>query len=41
VAEKLKLTTKLDVEATVFSDLFKNYITKIVENQIDLKKSLK
>jgi hypothetical protein len=24
--EKLKLTTKLNVEATVFSDLFKNYI---------------
>jgi hypothetical protein len=30
--EKLKLTTKLDVEATVFSDPFKNYIIKILEN---------
>jgi hypothetical protein len=39
--EKLKLTTKLDVEATVFSDLFKNHIIKIFENQIYFKKSLK
>jgi hypothetical protein len=29
--EKLKLTTKLDAEATVFSDLFKNYIINISE----------
>jgi hypothetical protein len=27
--KKLKLTTKLNVEATVFSDLFKNYIIKM------------
>jgi hypothetical protein len=33
--EKLKLTTKLAVEATVFSDLCKNYIIKILENQIN------
>jgi hypothetical protein len=31
--EKLKLTTKLDVEVTVFSDLFRNYIINIFENR--------
>jgi hypothetical protein len=27
--EKLRLTTKLDVQSIVFSDLFKNYIIRI------------
>jgi hypothetical protein len=31
--EKLKLTTKLDVEATGFLGSIKNYIIKIFENQ--------
>jgi hypothetical protein len=39
--EKWKLTTKLDVEPTVFSVLFKTYINKIFENKINFKKSLK
>jgi hypothetical protein len=39
--EKLKLITKLHVENTVSSDLFKNYIIKIFENQINCKMSLK
>jgi hypothetical protein len=35
--EKLKLTIKLDVEATVLSVLFRNHIINIFENQIDFK----
>jgi hypothetical protein len=33
--EKLKLTTKLNVEATVFSDLFKNYIIQVSPKKKD------
>jgi hypothetical protein len=33
--EKLKLTAKLDMEATVFSVPFKNYIINIFKNQIE------
>jgi hypothetical protein len=38
--EKLKLTTKLNVEATVFSDLFKNYIIQVSPNKIRVHSSL-
>jgi hypothetical protein len=36
-AEKLKLITKLDVEATIISDLFKNYLIKIFGNKTNLQ----
>jgi hypothetical protein len=39
--EKLKLTTKLDVKPYSFSDLFKNYVIKMFENQINFKKVFK
>jgi hypothetical protein len=38
--EKL-MCCSVDVEVTVFSDLFENYIIKIFENQLNFKKSLK
>jgi hypothetical protein len=38
--KKLKLPTKLVVEATVFSVPFKNYIINIFQNQINFKITL-
>jgi hypothetical protein len=33
MCRKIEMNKKLDLKATVFLDLFKNYIIKIFENQ--------